>query len=89
MYRIYVERKSGFENEATRIKQELVEFLGISGITGVRYLNRYDIENCTEEVVREASQRIFSEAQSDFCFFESIPLEENDVIIAWEYVTGQ
>ena len=89
MYRIYVERKSGFENEATRIKQELVEFLGISGITGVRYLNRYDIENCTEEVVREASQRIFSEAQSDFCFFESIPLEENDVIIAWEYLPGQ
>ena len=89
MYRIYVERKSGFENEASRIKQELVEFLGISGITGVRYLNRYDIENVSEDVLKASSQRIFSEAQSDFVYFENIPLEENDIIIAWEYLPGQ
>ena len=89
MYRIYVERKAGFENEAARIKQELVEFLGISGITGVRYLNRYDIENVLEEVAKASAQRIFSEPQSDFCYFEDIPLEENDIIIAWEYLPGQ
>ncbi|MCR4789946.1 MAG: phosphoribosylformylglycinamidine synthase [Treponemataceae bacterium] len=89
MYRLYVERKPGFENEALRIKKELVEFLGISGITGVRYLNRYDIENVSEGVVQASAQRIFSEAQSDFIYFENIPLEENDIIIAWEYLPGQ
>ena len=89
MYRIYVERKNGFENEATSIKSELTNFLGIDGIKNVRYLNRYDVENVAEPVIKAASQRIFSEAQSDFCYFEHIPLEENDIIIAWEYLPGQ
>ena len=89
MYRIYVERKEGFENEALSIKSELTNFLGIDGIKNVRYLNRYDVENVTESVIKAASQRIFSEAQSDFCYFEHIPLEENDIVIAWEYLPGQ
>ena len=89
MYRIYVERKKGFENEALSIKSELTGFLGIDGITNVRYLNRYDVENVAEPVIKAASQRIFSEAQSDFCYFEHIPLEENDIVIAWEYLPGQ
>ena len=89
MYRIYVERKNGFENEATSIKSELTNFLGIDGIKNVRYLNRYDVENVAEPVIKAASQRIFSEAQSDFCYFEHIPLEENDIVIAWEYLPGQ
>ena len=89
MYRIYVERKNGFENEAVSIKSELTGFLGIDGITNVRYLNRYDVENVTEVVIKAAAERIFSEAQSDFCYFEHIPLEENDIVIAWEYLPGQ
>ena len=89
MYRIYVERKNGFENEALSIKSELTGFLGIDGITNVRYLNRYDVENVTEAVIKAAAARIFSEAQSDFCYFEHIPLEENDIVIAWEYLPGQ
>ena len=89
MYRIYVERKNGFENEAISIKSELTGFLGIDGITNVRYLNRYDVENVTEVVIKAAAERIFSEAQSDFCYFEHIPLEENDIVIAWEYLPGQ
>ena len=68
MYRIYVERKKGFENEALSIKSELTGFLGIDGITNVRYLNRYDVENVTEAVIKAAAARIFSEAQSDFCY---------------------
>ena len=54
MYRIFIERKAGFENEALRIKSELTGFLGISGITDVRYLNRYDIENVTDSVARDS-----------------------------------
>ena len=65
MFRIYIERKAGFQNEARRIYSEVKDFLGIASVTGVRYLNRYDIENTTDEVSRIAAKRIFSEAQSD------------------------
>ena len=50
MFRIYVERKAGFQNEAARIFSEITGFLGIGGVTGVRYFNRYDIENVADEV---------------------------------------
>ena len=66
MFRIYVERKPGFQNEAERIRSELTGFLGISGVTSVRYLNRYDIDHVDSEVAQLAATRIFSEPQSDF-----------------------
>ncbi|MCR4939087.1 MAG: phosphoribosylformylglycinamidine synthase subunit PurQ [Treponemataceae bacterium] len=89
MFRIYTERKHGFENEARQIMSEIKGFLGIKGVTGVRYLNRYDIENINEDTAKAAAIRIFSEPQSDICYFEHIPLEENNSIIAWEYLPGQ
>ncbi len=89
MFRLYVERKPGFENEAARIYSEITGFLGISGVTAVRYLNRYDIENVTEDVAGVAASRIFSEPQSDFCTFDSIPGEDGFKKIAWEFLPGQ
>lgn len=89
MYRLYVERKAGFENEAKRIYSEITGFLGIAGVTAVRYFNRYDIENVSDEVVKIAAGRIFSEAQSDYCTFETLPTEKNAVQIIWEYLPGQ
>ena len=51
MFRIYVERKEGFESEAQRIYSEITGFLGITGVKKVRYLNRYDIENTSDAVL--------------------------------------
>nr|MCR4715536.1 phosphoribosylformylglycinamidine synthase [Treponemataceae bacterium] len=89
MFRIYTERKHGFENEARQILSEIKGFLGVEGVTGVRYLNRYDIENINDETAKAAAIRIFSEPQSDICYFTHIPLNEGDTIIAWEYLPGQ
>ncbi|MCR5289104.1 MAG: phosphoribosylformylglycinamidine synthase [Treponema sp.] len=66
MFRLYIERKTGFENEAKRYLADIVDFLGISALVGVRYLNRYDVENVSEGVAQVAATRIFSEPQSDF-----------------------
>ena len=65
MYRLYVERRPGFENEARRYLSEINGFLGIAGVKAVRYFNRYDIENVSDEVAKIAATRIFSETQSD------------------------
>ena len=44
VYRIYVEKKPGFAVEAEGLKNELVSLLGIQSLSGVRLLNRYDVE---------------------------------------------
>ena len=89
MFRLYVERKPGFTNEADRIFSEIKNFLGISGVTGVRYLNRYDVENISEAVEMVAATRVFSEPQSDFCIFNTVDVPEGSTVIVWEYLPGQ
>ncbi len=88
MYRIFIERKPGFQAEAARILAEIRGFLGINGVTGVRYLNRYDIENTSDEVSRLAAERIFSEVQGDNVF-EKVEIPQNAQVILWEYLPGQ
>ncbi|MBQ5537585.1 MAG: phosphoribosylformylglycinamidine synthase [Treponema sp.] len=88
MYRIYVERKPGFDAEAARIYSEITGFLGITGVTKVRYLNRYDIENTSDDVSRVAAKRIFSEPQSDVVS-ETVEIPAGDSAIVWEYLPGQ
>ncbi len=89
MYRLFVERRPGFENEAKRYLSEINGFLGIAGVEAVRYFNRYDIENVSEEVSKIAATRIFSEPQSDFVTFESLPEEKDATEIIWEFLPGQ
>ena len=89
MFRLYVERKPGFENEARSYLSQINSFLGISGVTGVRYLNRYDVENVGEAVGKAAATRIFSEPQSDFVYFDTVEVPEGDTVIVWEYLPGQ
>ena len=88
MYRLFVERKPGFENEAKSYLSQINGFLGISSVTGVRYFNRYDIENVSEEVAKISATRIFSEPQSDYVTFEELPASD-DCEIVWEYLPGQ
>ncbi len=89
MYRLYVERRPGFENEAKSYLSQINGFLGISSVTGVRYFNRYDIENVSDEVAKIAATRIFSEPQSDYVTFEELPNEEKAAEIIWEFLPGQ
>ena len=89
MYRIYIERKPGFQSEAENIFGEINGFLGISGVTKVRYLNRYDIENTSDDVSKAATLRIFSEPQSDSIIYEKLEVPSGDTEIIWEYLPGQ
>lgn len=86
---MYVERQSGFENEAQRILSEAKNFLGISGVETVRCLNRYDIENVEAAVAKNAVRRIFCEPQSDRVIFDSLKLNPGETHIVWEPLPGQ
>ncbi|WP_303918791.1 phosphoribosylformylglycinamidine synthase [Treponema berlinense] len=89
MFRIYVERRPGFESEAQTILSEINGFLGISSVKGVRYFNRYDIENTSDDVSKAAALRIFSEPQSDLVAYDEVKVDEKDTVIVWEYLPGQ
>ena len=86
MFRIYVERKPGFQSEAQGILSEINGFLGISSVKGVRYFNRYDIENTSEDVFKAAAVRIFSEPQSDCLYFTEVETNADDTVIVWEFL---
>lgn len=51
--RLFVEKKKGFDIEAEELKSDLVENLGLSGLTGVRVINRYDIDGISDEELQK------------------------------------
>lgn len=88
MYRFYVERKASFDAEAKRIFEEITGFLGVHTVTGVRCLNRYDVQNVSEDVAQAAAALVFSEVQS--CnVYDKLPIHEGETPIIWEYLPGQ
>lgn len=52
VFRTYVEKKPGFDVEAQQLAHELRTILGIGGLTGLRVINRYDVEGIGEEIGR-------------------------------------
>ena len=65
VYRIFVEKKEGLDNEAKALLGEAKNLLGIAGMENIRLFNRYDAENITEELFDYAVKTVFSEPQLD------------------------
>ena len=61
VYRVYVEKKPGFEHQALALREEIRSFLGIQALENVRILNRYDVEGIDEDLFHRAIPGIFSE----------------------------
>ena len=85
--RIYVEKKSGLRHEAAGLLNELRSLLGISGLTDVRVINRYDAEGLEEEVFQRAVATVFSEPQVDDTMTECP--EGDYIVFAVESLPGQ
>ena len=65
VYRVYVEKKPGQTHEADGLLKEIREFLQITGLTGLRVINRYDAEKLTKELFEYAVSTVLSEPQVD------------------------
>ena len=70
VYRIYVEKKPGFDVEAQGLKNELVSLLGIQSLSGLRLLNRYDVEGIDEALFNQCATTVFSEPPVDNTYAE-------------------
>ncbi len=65
VYRVYAEKKPEFAHEANSLLSDAHSFLGISSLTKVRVINRYDVENISEDLFEYAKKTVFSEPQLD------------------------
>ena len=86
VYRVYVEKRAPYDEEAQRALAEFNTLPGVSGITGLMLLNRYDVEGIDEPLFKKCLPVVFSEPQVDDVMY-SMP--EADAVFAVEYLPGQ
>ena len=87
--RLFVEKKPGFDVEAQKIRQDLIDSLGLPGDIGLRLWNRYDVDGVTGADFDRARNTIFSEPNVDDVYDEALPLDASDQVFAVEYLPGQ
>ena len=87
VYRIFVEKKPGLDNEAKALLNDARFLLGIGGLERVRLLNRYDAEDISGELFSYAVGTVFSEPQVDLTYSE--PDLNGAQVFAVEYLPGQ
>ena len=71
VFRIYVEKKPGFDNEARALKSDINELLRISSIERVRIFNRYDVEGIDRGTLRLCGKYRVFRASGGCCFREA------------------
>ena len=87
VYRVFVEKRPGFDHEAHATLKDIRSFLRIPQLTGLRLLNRYDVEGLDENLFRSSIPTVFSEPQADQVY-DVLP-EGGDWVLAAEYLPGQ
>lgn len=85
--RIYVEKQPAFAQEAAAAIADIRNVLGISGVTGLRILNRYDVEGVDSALFSACRFTVFAEPQIDSTY-DDIPAGA-DAVFAVEYLPGQ
>ena len=87
--RIYVEKKRPYAVEASHLKEDILDFLGVAGIEDVRILIRYDVENISEDVFEKACRTVFSEPPVDNLYLETIEIPAGARVFSVEPLPGQ
>lgn len=87
--RIYVEKKPAFAVKAKELLVEIKDHLGISGVTSVRVLIRYDVENISDRIFSEACKCVFSEPPVDDLYEEEFTMERGAQAFSVEFLPGQ
>ena len=87
--RVYVEKKPEFAVQAKELQHEVESYLGIKTITNIRVLNRYDIEDLSEETFVRACNGVFAEPPVDMLYHETFDMAEGSRVFSVEYLPGQ
>ena len=87
VFRIFVEKKEEFAQEAASLLNDFRHLLGIKGLEKVRFLNRYDAEDIDPELFEQSINTVFSEPQVDIACSE--PDFDGAIVFAVEFLPGQ
>jgi len=87
--RIFVEKRGEYDVYSGHLFADLRDNLGISGLTGVRTLNRYDVEGLPDGCYGAARDTIFAELPVDRVYDGEMPLGAGERAFAAEYLPGQ
>ena len=87
--RVYVEKKAEFGVTAKELRHEVRHYLGISGVTGIRVLIRYDAENISDETFEQACRGVFAEPPVDILYKEEFPMDPGNRAFSVEFLPGQ
>jgi phosphoribosylformylglycinamidine synthase len=88
MNRIFVEKKAGHHAEARHLLHDLLESLSLPGLSGVRIVQRYDIDGLIDDEFDAACRRILSEPQVDDLSM-TLSLSPDETAFAVEFLPGQ
>jgi phosphoribosylformylglycinamidine synthase len=88
VYRLYVEKKEGFRTRESALAAEIREFLGVSGLSGIRIVKRYDVQGIDRELFGRCRQTVFSEVPVDRVY-DTLTVPDGTVAFAVAYLPGQ
>lgn len=89
MRRIYVEKKKEYAVEAAGLLADLVGTLGMTQLTGLRIVNRYDIAGLSDEDYEAAKRVVLPEPPVDTVHDETLEIPEGVKSFAIELLPGQ
>ena len=87
--RIYVEKKAPYAVKARELKEDIGDYLGLTSVTNVRELIRYDVEGLDDATFEKACRMIFSEPPVDDIYYEVFPMSDKEKYFGMEYLPGQ
>ena len=87
--RVYVEKKGSYDVQQKALAHEIRNYLGIKDVEYVRILNRYDVENVSDETFERACNGIFAEPPVDVLWNEEAPVGSGDSLFSVEFLPGQ
>lgn len=88
IYRLFVEKKKGFDISAIKIKDDLNNLLKLN-IEDIKIFLRYDVADIDKDDIEKAVFSIFSEPPADNVYIENLPDLRDYTIFGIEFLPGQ
>ena len=86
---IFVEKKEGFNVEGKSLLEDFKTNLRVKSLENVRVVNKYILGKVNEEDYKKSLYSVFSEKTVDNLYEEKIPMDNEEIAFAVEYLPGQ
>ena len=86
---IFVEKKRGFNIEAKSLMEDFKSNLRINNLKEVRVINKYILGEIEEGYYRKSLYTIFAEKTVDNLYEGTLPVTEDEIAFAVEFLPGQ